>query len=771
MVVTDESKENTRQVELEISGMTCTSCANRIERRLNKINGVAARVNFATERATVVFEPSAVDVSKLLKEVEAAGYQAQLPNSKKEVDRSRAIDSIEDGRDSKSDALLQRLVISGTLSVPVLILSMVPSAEFRNWQWIAFAMAAPVVFYGGWPFHRAAWRNLKHFSTSMDTLVSLGSLTAFFWSVYALLFGPAGVPGFKMSFALSATVNPHSPDIYLDTSAFLVFVILLGRFLEYRGKAKSAQFISDLEYDNSFDVTVVVDGHEYLRHASDLRVGDVFVVNTGDKIPTDAVVVKGRAKVDLSLLSGESQPVTVVPDDEVFGGAINLQGRFEARASRVGADALVGQILQTVTEAQSKKARVQRSVDKVSAIFVPVVVLIALATFVVRVVAGEAIDEALAVAIATLVVACPCALGLATPMALLVGGGRAAKLGVLIRGPEALESAGDLDVAVLDKTGTVTYGELRVERFITISSLYDESSVLALVLGVEKPSTHPYARALQRYCGKNEEFKHYEVKGFESLDGLGVRGTVEDHEVAVGSMRLMTTYCNVSEGDVEKIAMVAAPKDLMASLVFVAIDNEVVACFVISDVIRDDALEALKRLRRIVSKIVILSGDSRSVVSQVAAELGVPDYVGECSPLDKADFVKTLLEEGKKVLMIGDGTNDASAISIATLGVALAGGTDIAKRAGDIVVLRGGLTQAVDGVEVARKTLDTIRWNLFWAFGYNVLAIPLAVFGLVNPVIAGTAMAFSSVFVVGNSMRIFSFKPSSTTKTERDYVG
>ena len=765
MILAGESSKDSalEQVELDISGMTCTSCANRIERRLNKVAGVKATVNFATERATVVFEPSSIDVSGLLREVEAAGYEAQLPQPQRSVDESTTLGDSERETDAKGGALHQRLVISGFLSVPVLVLSMVPYIEFRDWQWLAFAMAAPVVFYGGWPFHRAAWRNLKHGSTSMDTLVSLGSLGAFFWSFYALFFGPAGLPGFKMSFVISATVDPSHPDIYLDTAAFLVFVILLGRVLEFRGKERSAKFISDLEYDNSYDVTVVVDGREYQRHGSELRVGDVFVVNTGEKIPTDAVVISGQAKVDLSLLSGESQPVTVSTNDEVFGGSLNVQGRIVSRVTKVGSEALVGQILKTVIEAQSKKARVQRSVDKVSSVFVPVVVFIALATFVLRVLIGEGLDEALAVSIATLVVACPCALGLATPMALLVGGGRAAKLGVLIRGPEALESAGHLDVAVLDKTGTLTYGEMRVERFVAISESFDERSILPFILAVETPSTHPVARALQRYVRQYEVQDVYEVMEFESIDGLGVKGSVKGKEIVVGGYQLIKE--SFAGLDLEGILEDKLPRDLRSSLAFVSIDGELIGCYVVSDVVRSDAREALERLRRIVSRVVVLSGDLDSVVSSVAHELGVSEYQSECSPWDKANFITALLDQGNKVLMIGDGTNDAGALSLATLGVALAGGTDIAKRSGDIVVLNGGLTQAVDGVEVARKTLSTIRSNLFWAFGYNVIAIPLAVFGLVNPVIAGTAMAFSSVFVVGNSMRIFSFNPRRRSVT------
>ncbi len=765
MILEDESSKNKemQRVELDISGMTCTSCANRIERRLNKVDGVKATVNFATERATVVFEPSSIGVDGLLKEVEAAGYEAQLPRPQRIEEEPKRITDLGKDIDSKGDTLRQRLIISGILSVPVLILSMVPYLEFRNWQWLAFAMAAPVVFYAGWPFHRAAWRNLKHHSTSMDTLVSLGSLAAFFWSFYALVFGSAGLPGFKMSFVITATVDPNHPDIYLDTAAFLVFVILLGRLLEYRGKERSAKFIADLEYDNSYDVTVLIDGQEYQRHGSELRVGDVFVVNTGDKIPTDAVVIGGEAKVDLSLLSGESQPVTIVPNDEVFGGSINVQGRIVASVTKVGSDALVGQILNTVIEAQSKKARIQRTVDKVSSVFVPVVVFVALATFVFRVAIGEGFDEALAVSIATLVVACPCALGLATPMALLVGGGRAAKFGVLIRGPEALESAGHLDVAVLDKTGTLTYGEMRVERFVAVSESFEEISILPLILAVETPSTHPVARALQRYVKRYELQDVCEVTGFESVDGLGVKGSVNGKEIVVGSFQLIKD--SVPDLDVEGTLKDRFPRDLRSSLAFVVIDSVLVGYYIISDVIRTDAKEALERLRRIVPRIVILSGDSDSVVSSVANELGVSEYQSECSPWDKVNFITALLDQGERVLMIGDGTNDAGALSLSTLGVALAGGTDIAKRSGDIVVLNGGLTQAVDGVEVARKTLSTIHSNLFWAFGYNVIAIPLAVFGLVNPVIAGTAMAFSSVFVVGNSMRIFSFSPRRAEDT------
>ncbi|SHE88207.1 Cu+-exporting ATPase [Ferrithrix thermotolerans DSM 19514] len=750
------------QIELDIEGMTCTSCANRIERRLNKVAGVSATVNFATERAKVVFEAREVDVACLIREVEAAGYRAGIPEqsvgvNEAIVDRSEESNTFPNVLRALS-TIRFRLIVAGTLAIPVLVLSMTPALEFPRWQWLALLMSIPVVFYSGWPFHKAAWNNLKHLSSSMDTLISLGSLVSFFWSLYAILFTAAGNLGYSMTFSLTARIQPKMPELYLDTASFVIFVILLGRYLEFSGKERSARFISELSFDNEFFVKVLVDGSEVDRHASELVVGDVFIVNTGEKIATDAVIVKGSARLDLSLVSGESEAVLVQEGDLIYGGAVNLEGRILAEVVKTGKESLLGQILETVTEAQSKKANVQRLVDKVSSIFVPVVIVLSLVVFLVRLFLGEGLSQALAVGVATLVIACPCALGLATPMALLVGGGKAAKLGVLIRGPEALESADHFDVAVLDKTGTLTHSRLEVEEFRVISKEYDYLEILALIEAIERASTSPYAQALRRFAVENDANSDLEAEEFQSLDGLGVKGKVGLQEVAIGNTKLLVEI-GVAAESVQEVVSLESEGPTTASAIHVAIDRVLVATIRLSGSIRADAKESIRRLRRIVPKIVVLSGDREEAVEAVALGLGIEEYRGGCSPFDKADYVKRCVQSGKKVLMIGDGSNDAGALALATLGVALSQGSDIAKLAGDVVVLRGGLSEAVDGVLVAKRTLSTIKSNLFWAFGYNVVAIPLAVLGLVNPVIAGTAMAFSSVFVVGNSMRLFSYRP------------
>ncbi|MDA8262090.1 MAG: cation-translocating P-type ATPase [Actinomycetota bacterium] len=738
------------QVELDLQGMTCASCAARIEKKLNKLPGASATVNFATEKASVTFDPAVVSTEDMLAAVTAIGYGAELV---KEEPEEEAAAGTARSHDHASE-LLQRLVFSAMLAVPVLLLSMIPQLEFRNWQWLAFTLATPVVFWGGLPFHKAAWASLKHFSFSMDTLISMGALAAYGWSIYALFFTKAGDQGFRMSFSFTGATSRMHPDIYLETASVVVAVILFGRYLEAKGKRRSGSAISDLASGGSVAVTVLgVDGHETLRVSRDLKVGDRFLVRAGEKVGTDGVVESGEANVDFSLLTGESLPRRVLPGDEIVGGAVNLDGRLVVRATRVGSETAMAQLAKIVADAQAKKAEVQHLVDRISSVFVPVVIALSIGTALVRFFTGDSVQAAFTAAVAVLIIACPCAMGLATPMALLVGTGRAAQLGILIRGPEVLESARRIDTVVLDKTGTVTTGRMSVVRAIPLGDT-TEAELTAMAAAAEAGSRHPLAAAIMVRADELE-VDVPEAKSVLAVAGQGVSAIVDQVPVVVGKLAYCQDNGLVAPGDLTRES---AGTQAPVSLVYAGWGGEVRGVFEIADQIRPDSRGAINALKHLGAEVILLTGDSRQAAELVGRELAVDRVIAEVTPEGKGQVVDELLAQGKRVAMVGDGINDAAALAKATLGISVGGGTDVAKEASDLTVFGGGVAGVVDAVRIARRTLGTIRGNLFWAFAYNTAAIPLAALGLVNPVVAGTAMAFSSVFVVGNSVRLFGFR-------------
>ncbi|MFC0540245.1 heavy metal translocating P-type ATPase [Kutzneria chonburiensis] len=712
-----------REVELSIGGMTCASCANRIERKLNKVDGVTATVNYATEKARVSF-PDSVVPADLVQVVEAAGYTAALP-----------VDKVEPP--VEHDPLRQRLLVSASLAVPVILLSMVPLLQFPNWQWLALTLASPVVVWGALPFHRAAWTNLTHGAATMDTLISMGVGAAYLWSLYALFLGDAAMPAAGM-----ATMS--GMDIYLEVAAGVTVFILAGRYFEARSKRRSGAALRALLELGAKDVAVLRDGRERRIPLGELRVGDEFVVRPGEKIATDGVITEGSSAVDMSMLTGESVPVEVRSGDAVVGATVNAGGRLVVRATRVGADTQLAQMARLVEEAQNGKAAVQRLADRVSGVFVPVVIMLALATLVVWLATGHPAEAAFTAAVAVLIIACPCALGLATPTALLVGTGRGAQLGILIKGPEVLESTRRVDTVVLDKTGTVTEGRMSLVS-VHVAEGVSAEEALRLAGALEHASEHPIARAIAAAAGSSLPA----VAEFHAEEGLGVQGVVDGHRVQVGRWGLPL--------DSELTAAKQTAEQAGRTAVVAAWDGIARAVLVVSDTVKPTSAEAVAGLKSLGLKPVLLTGDNASVARAVAAEVGIDDVISEVLPADKVDVVARLQREGRVVAMVGDGVNDAAALARADLGLAMGTGTDVAIEASDLTLVRGDLRAAVDAIRLSRKTLGTIKGNLFWAFAYNVAALPLAAFGLLNPMIAGAAMAFSSVFVVSNSLRLRRF--------------
>ena len=716
------------EVELSIGGMTCASCAARIERKLNKVDGVTATVNYATEKAKVSF-PVAVAPADLVQVVQAAGYTAELPADEPPAEE-----------EDSTRPLRQRLIVSAALAVPVILLSMIPALQFTNWQWLALVLASPVVVWGALPFHRAAWTNLTHGAATMDTLISMGVGAAYLWSLYALFLGDAtmvmaGMPG---------------TDIYLEVAAGVTTFILAGRYFEARAKRRSGAALRALLELGAKDVAVLRDGVERRIPLGDLKVGDSFVVRPGEKIATDGVVAEGSSAVDMSMLTGESVPVEVRPGDAVVGATVNAGGRLVVRASRVGSDTQLAQMARLVEDAQNGKAAVQRLADKVSAVFVPVVIVLALATLVVWLATGHAAEAAFTAAVAVLIIACPCALGLATPTALLVGTGRGAQLGILIKGPEVLESTRRVDTVVLDKTGTVTTGRMSLVS-VHVADGVDEAEALRLAGALEHASEHPIAKAI--VAGASGSLPA--VDDFRSMDGLGVQGIVDGKAVLVGRAQLLAQWS--IELDSSLTAAKQAAERAGRTAVAVAWDGSARAVLVVADTVKPTSLEAVRGLKSLGLKPILLTGDNADAARAVAAEVGIDDVIAEVLPADKVDVVARLQGEGRVVAMVGDGVNDAAALARADLGLAMGTGTDVAIEASDLTLVRGDLRVAVDAIRLSRRTLGIIRGNLFWAFAYNVAALPLAALGLLNPMIAGAAMAFSSVFVVTNSLRLRRF--------------
>jgi Cu+-exporting ATPase len=737
----------TQTIELAIGGMTCASCAARVEKKLNRMDGVTASVNYATEKARVTYT-DLVTPDALVATVEATGYTAELPSPTAPEAPADADPAAE---------LRHRLLVSLALAVPVVLLSMVPALQFTDWQWAALTLAAPVAVWGAWPFHRAAWTNLRHRAATMDTLISLGVLAAFGWSLYALFLGHAGMPGMTMPFSLfPGRDHGAAGEIYLEVAAGVTVFLLAGRYFEARAKRRSGAALRALLEMGAKDVAVLRGGLETRIGVEQLAVGDEFVVRPGEKVATDGVVTEGTSALDVSMLTGESVPVEAAPGDAVAGATVNAGGRLVVRATRVGTDTQLAQMARLVEEAQSGKAAVQRLADRVSGVFVPIVIALSLATLAFWLLAGASAETAFGAAVAVLIIACPCALGLATPTALLVGTGRGAQLGILIKGPEVLESTRRVDTVVLDKTGTVTTGRMSLLSAVPAEGVPAEE-LLRIAGALEDSSEHPIARAVAR--GARERVGGLPpVTDFANEAGRGVSGVVDGYAAAAGRRSWLASAW-AQEAPAALVESAEAAEAQGRTAVWVGWDGAVRGVLVVADTVKPTSAEAVARLRALGLSPVLLTGDNVRAAHAVAAEVGIApeDVIAEVLPADKADVVKRLQDEGRVVAMVGDGVNDAAALARADLGLAMGTGTDVAIEASDLTLVRGDLRAAADAIRLSRRTLRTIKGNLFWAFGYNVAALPLAAAGLLNPMIAGAAMALSSVFVVTNSLRLRRF--------------
>jgi Cu+-exporting ATPase len=745
---------STHQVELAIGGMTCASCAARIERKLNRLDGVSATVNYATEKARVSYADS-VTPEVLVATVVHTGYTAELTQKESTQKESTQLEAARLESDEMR-TLRHRLVGSAVLAIQVIAMAMVPALQFPRWQWLSLLLTTPVAAWGAFPFHCGALRNLRHGAVTMDTLVSMGVLAAFLWSSYAMIFGRAGTPGLRHEFSLSVHRSAGDAQIYLEVAAGVTVFLLAGRYFEARAKRRAGAALRALLDIGARDVSVLRDGWETRVAVEALLVGDEFVVRPGEKIATDGQVVDGSSAVDASMLTGESVPIEVNPGSAVTGGTVNVSGRLRVRATRVGADTRLAQMARLVAEAQNGKARVQRLADRVSTVFVPVVIALALATLGFWLVTGAPTATAFTAAVAVLIIACPCALGLATPTALLVGTGRGAQLGILIKGPEVLESTRRVDTVLLDKTGTLTTGTMTLVDVLPATG-ESADEVLRRAAAVESASEHPIATAIA--AGGRKRLRGLpDVSGFRSSQGLGVQGVVEGAAVLVGRLAWLAEQWSLPLPFPMVTALAQAERD-GRTVVAVAWNGQVRGLLAVADAVKPSSAEAVRRLRALGLTPVLITGDNETVARAVAAEVGIATVIAGVLPEGKVEQVRRLQREGRVVAMVGDGINDAAALAQADLGLAMGTGTDAAIEASDLTLVRGDLRVVADAIRLSRRTLRTIQGNLFWAFGYNVTALPLAAAGLLNPMLAGAAMAFSSVFVVSNSLRLRSFRP------------
>jgi P-type Cu+ transporter len=738
-------------IELDVQGMTCASCAARIEKKLNRLEGVKATVNYATEKATV-HAGKGTTAQTLIETIERTGYHATLP--------------AESPRDPDLELRLlrRRLIICAVLSLPVIMISMVPAWQFPWWQWVSFALAGVVVIWGAWPFHRATLLNLQHGNATMDTLISIGTLAAFGWSAYALLFGAAGEIGFTHPFEFRLVRHAPTANLYLEAAVGITTFILLGRYLEARAKRRSGAAVRALLELTPSEVTLLTATGERIIDISQLHVGDRFVVKPGERVATDGVIVSGHSALDASTVTGESVPVEVGPGDAVVGATVNTHGRLVVEATRVGADTQLAQVARMVEAAQSGKAAVQRLADRVSAVFVPIVIALAVATLGFWLGQGAGLSFAFTSAVAVLIIACPCALGLATPTALLVGTGRGAQLGIVIRGPEVLESARHIDTIVLDKTGTVTEGRMAVVA-VTAAAGSTTAEVSNAAGSAESGSEHPIAQAIADHARTHGSLNP--VSKLHSRPGLGVRAELSETSAAIAQLGSDKSVVVGRPGLLEEEGLqvstelqraYAAEQADGRTAVMVGWGGEARGVIAVADVVKPTSAEAVHDLRWLDLRPVLLTGDHEAAARAVAAEVGIDDVIANVLPEQKVAEVVRLQDAGHRVAMVGDGVNDAAALAQSDLGIALGTGTDAAIHASDLTLISGDLRVAADAVRLSRATLRTIYGNLWWAFGYNVVALPLAAIGLLNPMIAAAAMALSSVFVVTNSLRLLRFR-------------